>query len=142
MLIVVFDGLLKSGDKEEALYGIPFETLSIGNLATPSEHNITKQIWLQSGEGATAPVKGGVWYELGSPAKEYGEHWKAFEWLALFVKYVSDALDVCVNRGEKVTLAYFRSKFATEMRQLHGGDKIFERWLAAFGKGFTTVVNN
>ena len=72
---------------------------------------------------------------MGSPAEEYLEHWKAFEWLALFVKYVSDALEICVNRGEEVTLSYFRSKFAAEMRMLHGGDHIFEHWMAAFGKG-------
>lgn len=129
--------MLKSESKEEALYAIPFETLSISNLATPKEHNVTKKIWIQSRQGAKVHVRGGVWYELGFPAKEYIEHWEAFEWLALFVKYVSDALEVCVNRGEEVTLSYFRSKFAAEMRQLHGGDHVFKQWMTAFGKGLT-----
>jgi DNA (cytosine-5)-methyltransferase 1 len=131
----VFDGVIKSGDKEEALYHIPFEKLSIGNLFTPSQHNISNQIWIQSRCGASCPVAGGVWYELGTPAKEYGEYWEAFHWIALLAKYVSDALEVCVERKEKVTLKYFQRDFAAEMRQLHGGDPVFDGWMAAYGKG-------
>jgi hypothetical protein len=131
---IVFDGIVRSGDKQEALYCIPFEKLSIGNLATPSEHNVNNQIWIQSHCGAK--VAGvGVWYELGRPATEYEKHWEAFEWLALFVKYVSDALDLCVERKEKVTLNYFRRDFAVEMKLMHGEDPIFQRWMNAFGKG-------
>ena len=33
MLIVVFDGVLKSGNKEEALHGVSFEMLSLGILS-------------------------------------------------------------------------------------------------------------
>lgn len=132
MVHVVFDGIVKSGDKEEALYGIQFDALSIGNLGTPSEHNIGKQIWIQS--RCSAKIHRGVWYEFGRPAKEYEKHWEAFEWLALFVKYVSDALDLCVERKEKVSLNYFRRDFAAQMTEIHGNDPIFQRWIAAFGK--------
>lgn len=78
---------------------------------------------------------GGVWYELGCPAKEYAKHWEAFEWLALFVKYVSDAIEICVQRNEKVTLKYFRNDFAAQMKRLHGEDPNFQKWMSAFGKG-------
>ena len=131
----MFDGVVRSGDKEEALYGVPFETLSIGNLATPLEHNIKNQIWIQSHLGAKSPVPGGVWYEFGRPAKEYAKHWETFEWLALFVKYVSDAIEVCAGRNERVKLSYFRQDFAAELRRLHGDDIAFERWMCAFGRG-------
>jgi hypothetical protein len=134
-LIVVFDGILRSGDKEERLHCIPFDTLSIGNLVTPSEHNVNNSIWIQSLRGEKAPVPGGVWYELGRPAGEYIKHWEAFQWLALFVKYVSDALELCVQRNEKVELKYFRKSFAEEMKRLHSGDTVFERWITAYGKG-------
>ena len=107
----------------------------IRNIATPSTHNINDQIWIQSHLGAKSSVPGGVWYELGRPAKEYEKHWEAFEWLALLVKYVSDALELCVERGEKVGLKYFLRDFATQMRSVHGTDPVFQRWIAAFGKG-------
>ena len=68
--MVVFDGVLESGDKQEVLHRIPFASLSIGNLATPSEHNINNSIWIQSTEGAKAAARDGVWYELGRPATE------------------------------------------------------------------------
>jgi hypothetical protein len=131
----VFDGVLKSEDREEVLHRIPFATLSIGNLATPSEHNINNSIWIQSIQGGKAEVPNGVWYELGRPAAEYEKHWEAFEWLSLFIKYVSDALEVCVQRKEKVRLSYFRKDFAAEMKRLHGGDVVFEHWRTAYGKG-------
>jgi len=134
MLIIVFDGVLKSGNKEEALYGVSFEMLSLGNLVTPSEHNLDHQIWIQSHVGAKAAVDGGVWYELGKPAKEYKQHWEAFQWVALLVKYVSDALEICLERQQKVTLSYFHKDFALEMRRLHGKDPVFQRWMTAFGK--------
>jgi hypothetical protein len=131
----VFDGVLKSDGKEEVLHGISFDTLSIGNLLTPAIHNINKSIWIQSHRGRKAPVPGGIWYELGRPAGEYSKHWEAFEWLALFVKYLSDALEVCVERKQKVCLKYFRESFAEDMRLLHSGDNVFEQWMAAYGKG-------
>jgi DNA (cytosine-5)-methyltransferase 1 len=134
----VFDGALKAKEEEEFLHGIPFAALSIGNLATLSEHNLNHSIWIQSTEAARAPVQYSLWYELGRPAEEYKNYWEAFEWLALFVKYVSDALEVCVQRKEKVKLAYFRREFAAEIRRLHGGDEVFERWILAFGKGSPT----
>jgi len=136
-LLVVFDGTLKAKE-EEFLHRIPFAALSIGNIATLSEHNLNHSIWIQSSEGAKAPVHDGLWYELGRPAEEYKKHWEAFEWLALFVKYVSDALELCVQRKEKVGLSYFRREFAAEIRRLHGGDEVFERWILAFGKGSPT----
>jgi len=135
--MAVFDGTIKSGDKEEALYCVPFEILSIGNIATLPAHNINNQIWIQSRLGAKSSVPGGVWYELGRPAKEYKKHWEAFEWLALFVKYVSDSLEFCVERGEKVGLTYFRRHFAMQMRSVHGADPVFQQWITAFGKGNT-----
>jgi len=135
MLIVVFDGVLRSGEREEILHRIPFEALAIGNLATPSEHNVTNQIWIQSNLGAKISVPGGIWYELGRPAKEYEKHWEAFEWLALLVKYMSDAIEICVRRKVKVKLTYFRQSFAEEMRQIHGNDATFQRWMNAFGRG-------
>ena len=131
----MFDGIVKSGDKQEVLHCVSFETLSIGNIATLSTHNVKNQIWIQSHLGAKSSVPGGVWYELGHPAKEYEKHWEAFEWLALFVKYVSDALELCVERGEKVALKYFGREFATQMRSVHGADPVFQQWMAAFGKG-------
>lgn len=134
------DGILRSGDREEALRSAPFETLSLGNIATPTEHNLANQIWIQSLAGKGASCPGGVWYELGRPADEYMRHWEAFEWLALMVKYVSDALEVCVMRGEKVHLKFFQRDFITIMRHLHGKDKVFRRWHAAFGKGLSFPV--
>ena len=131
----MFDGVLKSEEKEEVLHRVPFATLSIGNLATPAEHNINHSIWIQSIQGAKARVSGGVRYELGRPAAEYQKQWEAFEWLALFIKYVSDAIEVCVQRKEKVRLSYFREDFAAEMKRLHGGDPVFEQWRNAFGRG-------
>ena len=131
----MLDGVIKSGDKQEILHRVSFETLSIGNIATLSAHNINNQVWIQSHLGAKSFVPGGVWYELGRPAKEYEKHWEAFEWLALFVKYVSDALELCVEQGEKVGLNYFLRDFATQMRSIHGTDPVFQRWIAAFGKG-------
>src|SRR5262245_53862184 len=106
--LLVVDGILKSGDKREVLHGVPFETLSIGNLVSWNEHNIDKQIWIQSHAGA-AMARGGVWYELGRPVREYEKHWEAFLWTALLVKYVSDVLEICVDRHQKVDLAYFRA---------------------------------
>jgi len=141
----VFDGVLRSGDKMEVVHGIPFDVLSLGNLATPTEHNLQNQIWIQSHLGAKAPVSGGVWYELGAPAKDYAKHWEAFSWLALFVKYVSDALELCVQRKQKVTLNYFQHDFAAEMRKQHRGDPTFKTWISAYGKGtcppFYAAVN-
>ena len=133
--VLVVDGILRSGDREEVLSAVPFETLSLGNIATPTAHNITNQIWIQSVAGKYASCPGGVWYELGRPADEYKRHWEAFEWLALMVKYVSDALEVCVMRGEKVCLTFFQRDFITVMRRLHGKNKVFQRWHTAFGKG-------
>ena len=133
----MFDGTIRSGDKQEALHCVPFETLSIGNIATLAAHNINNQIWIQSCIGAKSPVPGGVWYEFGRPAKEYKKHWEAFEWLALFTKYVSDSLELCVERGEKVGLRYFYGDFATHMRSVHGADPVFQQWITAFGKGNT-----
>jgi len=129
------DGVLRSGDKEEPIYGVPFEALSLGNLVTLTEHNLDNQIWIQSHVGAKASAPGGVWYELGQPAKEYGKYWDAFHWLALLVKYVSDALEICVSRDAKVTLKYFLKDFAVQIRILHGEDPAFQRWMAAYGKG-------
>lgn len=129
------DGVLRSGNKSEILHGVPFDTLSLGNIATPSEHNLTNQIWIQSLAGKYASCSGGVWYELGRPAREYARHWEAFEWLALLVKYVSDALDVSVEKGEKVRLHFFKEQFLRVVKRLHGKDKVFRRWHSAFGKG-------
>ena len=139
----VFDGILKSGDKWEPLYCVPFNTLSIGNLACSEQHNIARQIWIQTHKGAQCNLPGGVWYELGSPAKEYEDHWKAFTWLALFVKYVSDAFEMCFQRQEKVRLTYFRNDFAKDVRQMHGTDGVFQKWINEFGKGilYLTVTS-
>lgn len=140
-LISVFDGVLKSGQKWETLYRIPFETLAIGNLATPSAHNIDNSIWIQSHLGAKLSVEGGVWYELGRPAKEYRKHWHAFRWLALLVKYVSDAIEIHVQRHHKINLNYFRADFAKEMKHIHGSDTIFRHWIHEFGKRMSPVSN-
>jgi len=134
-LILVFDGVLRSGDKTEVVHGVPFDVLSLGNLATPTEHNLQNQIWIQSHLGAKAPVSGGVWCELGTPAKDYAKHWEAFSWLAVLVKYVSDALELCVQRQQKVTLKYFQHDFAAEMRKHHGSDPAFKTWISVYGKG-------
>ena len=131
----MFDGVLRSGEKTEFVHGVPFDVLSLGNLVNPSEHNLQNQIWIQSHLGAKAKVSGGVWYELGFPAKEYAKHWEAFSWLALLVKYVSDALELCVQRRQKVTLKYFQRDFAAEMQDHHRGDPYFENWITAYGKG-------
>jgi len=133
-LTLVFDGVLKSGDKEAVMHAVPFETLSIGNLVELNEHHIEKQIWIQSRVGATVS-NGGVWYELGHPAEEYKAHWEAFHWMALLVKYVSDALEINVERKQMVGLKYFRRDFALEMTRVHGGDSHFQHWMSAFGKG-------
>ena len=133
--MTVFDGIVKSGDKQEALSGVPFDALSIGNIATPSTHNIDNQVWIQSHCGAKSSIPGGIWYELGRPAREYEKHWEAFEWMALLVKYVSDALHLCVERNRKVELNYFRKDFGTEMKLIHGTDPAFQRWMLAFGSG-------
>jgi hypothetical protein len=135
LLIAVFDGIVNSRDRREVLHCVSFETLSIGNIATLSTHNVNNQIWIQSHLGAKSSVPGGIWYELGYPAKEYGQHWEAFKWLALLVKYVSDALELCVERGENVWLKYFLRDFAEQMRSIHGADPVFQRWIADFGKG-------
>jgi DNA (cytosine-5)-methyltransferase 1 len=122
---------VKSSDTLEPLYEVRFETLSIGNIATPLEHNLNNQIWLQSQSAA----KLNVWYELGRPAKEYARYWDAFLWLALFLKYVSDALELCVEAKTKVHLKYFQREFAEQIKKLHSGDPSFENWIAAYGKG-------
>ena len=140
-LISVFDGVLKSGQKWETLHRIPFETLAIGNLATPSEHNIDNSIWIQSHLGAKLSVDGGLWYELGRPAKEYRKHWHAFRWLALLVKYVSDAIEIRVQPHQKINLNYFRADFANDMNLIHGSDVIFRHWFHEFGKSTSTVLN-
>lgn len=129
------DGILRSGEREEVLHGVAFETLSLGNIATPTEHDLTSQVWIQSLAGKSAACPGGVWYEFGTPAKEYARNWEAFEWLALLVKYVSDALEVCVESGEKMRLRFFEREFIRLMNHLHGRSKVFQRWHAAFGKG-------
>jgi DNA (cytosine-5)-methyltransferase 1 len=129
--MIVFDGVIRSGDNVEALYGVPFQTLSIGNLALPTEHNINNQVWIQSRCGEVE----GVWYELGRPAAEYKKYWEAFEWMALFVKYVSDALESCIEQHKIADLKYFRQNFAADIRRMHNGDSKFERWMAAFGRG-------
>ena len=131
----MFDGVLRSGDKAELVHAVPFDVLSLGNLVNPSEHNLQNQIWIQSHLGAKAPVSGGVWYELGTPAKEYLKHWEAFSWLALLAKYVSDALELCVQRQQKVTLRYFQQDFANEIRKHHAGDPFFDKWISSYGKG-------
>jgi DNA (cytosine-5)-methyltransferase 1 len=131
----VVDGVLRSGNKSEILHGVPFDTLSLGNIATPSEHNLTNQIWIQSLAGKYVSCPGGVWYELGRPAKEYARHWEAFEWLALLVKYVSDAIDISVEKREKVRLLFFKEEFLRVVKRLHGKNKAFKRWHAAYGKG-------
>jgi hypothetical protein len=126
----VFDGVLRNGDKEMCVHAVPFDTLSIGNLVSLNEHNIQNQIWIQSHLGANS----GVWYEFGRPAKEYSSHWTAFHWLALLVKYLSDALDLCVHRNQKVCLTYFRATFAVEITRLHGSDSHFQTWMSSYGK--------
>jgi hypothetical protein len=136
---LVVDGILRSGNKSQSLYCIPFEILSIGNLACAEKHDVEHQIWLQSHKGARCNVPGGVWYELGLPAKEYENHWNAFQWLALFVKFVSDAFELRImQRQEKVRLAYFRQDFANDIRHMHGSDQTFQRWINEFGKGSST----
>jgi len=137
MANVVFDGVLKSGGKEEVLHCVPFDKLSIGNLVTPTEHNLNNSIWIQSLRGAKMVGPNDVWYELGSPAAEYAKHWEAFMWLAYLVKYVSDALQVCIDRQQKVTLNYFQKTFADDMRRLHSDDIQFQKWLTLYGKGIT-----
>lgn len=82
--VLLFDGVLKDGETTRYLEGVPFTVLSVGNYTDTTKHDVTGNIWIQTG----ASQHLGVWYELGTPSKAYKPYYNTFVWLANFSKHV------------------------------------------------------
>lgn len=82
--LMLFDGVLTDGKTRHYVEGVPFGTLSIGNYQKKTEHDVARNIWIQT----DAAARGGAWYELGSPSRAYERYYTPFVWLANFAKHV------------------------------------------------------
>ncbi|KKZ64251.1 hypothetical protein EMCG_09776 [[Emmonsia] crescens] len=120
-----FDGVLRV-PKSQGLYleKVPFRLVSIGGYEDIEQHNVGKDMWIQSIYGASTSV-GDLWYQLGTAAPEYKNYHKSFCWLADLAKYFIDYL----HNHEGITLHHFKTDFSSWLKNLHGADLSFMQWM-------------
>lgn len=127
----LFDGLLQVGNSRRYVKAIPFNILATDGYGDLNKSTTTS--WIQSTSAATARV----WYRLQEPSIEYQRYHEAFQWVATFAKHF---VDFC-SRKDNVCLRSFQKDFYTWIRDIHGGCRVFQRWLRQYPQtDFRTVV--
>ncbi|PGH04398.1 DNA (cytosine-5-)-methyltransferase [Blastomyces parvus] len=134
-----FDGVLKGpGNQGQYLERVPFRLVSIGGYEAIEQHSVGKDMWIQSLYGTSTSV-GDLWYQLGTPAPEYKDYYHSFCWLANLAKYFIDYL----HHHENVTLHHFKVDFSSWLKDLHGADPSFIRWMAEYRSlDFRQAINS
>jgi DNA (cytosine-5)-methyltransferase 1 len=121
-----FDGRLSVGDTSFYVRGVPIDSMPIGNYGTSDEHTVRDNIWLCSAIASSY----GIYYKLGSPAREYKRFFDPFLWVADLAKHFVDYLKVMGDSKMKVTIQNFQSSFAAWLQSLHGNHTHFLKWRA------------
>ncbi|CAD0107491.1 unnamed protein product [Aureobasidium uvarum] len=129
---LLFDGTLSiDGEAERHVQGVPFDCLAMEGYGDASD---TVSACIQTTLGRKAKV----WYQLGSPAKEYTRYHDPFLWVSRFTRYVVDFLE---ESEQPVTLSLFRRSFCPYLVHRHGTSSATKHWLEQhksrdFGQAF------
>jgi DNA (cytosine-5)-methyltransferase 1 len=128
---LLFDGVLSLDGEEHRVQGISFDCLAIEGYG---DENDKVSACIQT----TLGRKANVWYELGSPARQYVRYHETFLWVSRFTKYVVDFLE---NSERPVTFSLFRRSFYSYLKQKHGLSPALRDWLEQhesedFGQAF------
>ncbi|KAI4728220.1 S-adenosyl-L-methionine-dependent methyltransferase [Aureobasidium sp. EXF-10728] len=128
---LLFDGTLSIDGEERHVRGVSFDCLAIEGYGDSSD---IVSACIQTSLGR----KANVWYQLGSPAKEYIRYHDPFLWVSRFTRYVVDFLE---ESEQPVTLSLFRRSFYSYLMQKHGTSSATENWLKQhksrdFGQAF------
>ena len=119
--LLYFDGFISDGHTKRYVQKVPFEVLSIGGYEDTSLHTVGENLWIQSRTGKRL----NVWYCLRNPASEYRRFYEPFSWMAGFAKHLVDYL-YC---HKQISLIHLKHNFHQWLRQTHGTDESFRRWL-------------
>ena len=125
------EGVLKSGDRECYVRGVPFERVSIGNFGS-DHHSVDGNIWIETLSNHSMGNE--IYYRLGKPSKHYIRFHTVFTWVADLAKHFTDYLADCGKRSRRVSIVDFRGDFSRWLQAHHGHDAGFQTWYAAYGK--------
>jgi DNA (cytosine-5)-methyltransferase 1 len=131
-----FDGILRFGEVEYKVYGVPFETLSVDGYGTDA-FTVSDRIWVQSRQAERHEA----WYILKNPSQEYARYHVPFLWLADFTKHFVGYVD---HRDDmsRVKLHDFRSDFHAWLAAKYQNNWRFKAWHKMFNhqKDFRSVI--
>lgn len=125
---LLFDGILKTGNLEYFVQGVPFATLAIDGYLDSKVHSVKDSMSIQSHHASSSCKK--VWYLLDEPSVDYVQYFKPFQWIADFSKHTIDYMDEHAN----VRLSNFKSSFYEWLEQQHGQDHTYQQWVLEFGQ--------
>ncbi|EUC49818.1 hypothetical protein COCMIDRAFT_83504 [Bipolaris oryzae ATCC 44560] len=119
-----FDGIVRLGNVEHYVQGVPFQQCSIKDYTDKQNPEVTS--YIQS-EMAANDKEYDIWYRLTQPTPQYQRLQDAFLWIAQLGKYVLHYME-----GASRSLACFRANFHIFLQDRFSDNRDFEKWHAAF----------